>query len=129
MAHNNQAADREVPLILIGKPPDASELHTSVASNDFTKLPRAFIVGGGYDEEDFKRLYDTCLETCGGKEKMPPVLRISRAMALQGPEKPGTPGYSLSAAKRLKEKLKDLSIAPGLEEMEKTGDRGEVFLC
>ncbi|PYI35082.1 hypothetical protein BP00DRAFT_363861, partial [Aspergillus indologenus CBS 114.80] len=63
--HSLPAAEQEVPLILAGKAPPASALHTQVGPNDFTIAPRAVITGGGYSEDRFQTLYQACANASG----------------------------------------------------------------
>ena len=132
--HSLPAALEELPLILSGKPPPSSSLHTRIGSNSFDKPPVALIVGGGYDDEKFGALYDACLKACGESKKNlgVPFFRVSNEITKKleeegkGP-KIGGPGYPEAIAQRLKDRLAGLGIKAGMEGGVKEEVVGEVF--
>jgi hypothetical protein len=71
----------DVPLIISGYPPSPSSLHTQLDCNDFAAPPRAIITGGGYSDEAFHELYQSCVEACGSMENLPvPFFRTSNEL-------------------------------------------------
>jgi hypothetical protein len=132
--HNIPAVKKEVPLILSGSSPDKATLHTQIGSNDFNTPPYAVVTGGGYDDAAFDGLYDACAEACGSPAKLPvPFLRTSNEITARlaaegkGPVDHVSPDYASAVVERLKEKLKAIGIAPGLE-IDRSKNRGERFL-
>lgn len=120
----------ELPLILSGKPPQPSSLHTQVASNDLSRHPVAVVVGGGYDDNAYGALRQACIEACGGSAKNLGVAFFRADNELterlvregKGPEK-RTKDYPAAITKRLKDKLREVGVADGLKE----ADVGELF--
>ena len=120
----------ELPQILAGYPQPESSLHTQIGHNSFDRRPCAIIVGGGYDDEAYKALYDASLDACGGSKKTLGVAFFRADNALtdrlvvegKGPEK-RTTGYPAAITKRLKDKLAEVGVADGLKEE----DVGELF--
>ncbi|KAK7701595.1 hypothetical protein SLS57_011680 [Botryosphaeria dothidea] len=117
--------------IISGSPPAAASLHTDVGSNDFTVPPRAVIAGGGYNDEAFETLYQGCVQACGSEANLPvPFFRVSNAITSRleaegkGP-KIRTPEYPKAVANRLKDKLKEAGIGPGISE--EPGNKGKTF--
>ena len=121
---------QELPQILAGNPPAASSLHTQVASNSFDRPPVAIIIGGGYDDDTFKTLYDASIKACGGSKKDLGVAffradnQLTNRLVAEGkgPQK-RTQGYSTAITKRLKDKLTEVGVANGL----KQADIGGLF--
>ena len=121
----------ELPQILAGTPPAAESLHTLVASNSFERRPVGIVIGGGYDDEAYKMLYDACVKACGGSKKDLGVAFFRADNQLtdrlvaegKGPEK-RTKDYPAAITKRLKDKLRETGVASGKV---KESDIGELF--
>ncbi|PYH81347.1 hypothetical protein BO82DRAFT_432687 [Aspergillus uvarum CBS 121591] len=117
--HNLPAAEQEVPLILAGKAPPASALHTQVGPNDFTIAPRAVITGGGYSEDRFQTLYQACANASGVLSV--PFFRTDNHLTDQlaatgkGPAHSSSE-YPAAVTARLKAKLREVGVAPGTTE-------------
>ncbi|KAF2116216.1 hypothetical protein BDV96DRAFT_645551 [Lophiotrema nucula] len=125
----------EVPRILSGNPPAPTLLHTQIGSNSFDRRPIAVAIGGGYDDETFRTLYDASLTACGGSKMDLGVVFVRADTKLtqklieegKGPKR-YTPEYPLAMNNRLKAKLVELGIGTGLEGDVKEEYRGETFL-
>lgn len=121
----------EVPQILARKPPAESSLHTQVASNSFDRPPVAIVIGGGFDDDTLKTLYDASVKACGGSKKDLGVAFFRADNQLtdrlvaegKGPAK-RTADYPAAVTKRLKSKLVEVGVQNGLKE----NDVGELFL-
>lgn len=122
---------QEVPQILARKAPNPDSLHTQVASNRFNSPPVAIVIGGGYDDEALKTLYDASVKACGGSKRNLGVAFFRADNALtdklvaegRGPEK-RSEGYPAAITKRLKGKLAEVGVQNGIRE----DHIGEVFL-
>ncbi|KAF4544361.1 Programmed cell death 6-interacting protein isoform x1 [Lasiodiplodia theobromae] len=131
----------EVPQILSNRtsPPPSSTLHTQLGSNDFTTngFPRAVVAGGGYTDEAFNKLFQACVQACGGggsdeDAKLLPVpfFRVdngitSRLVAEGKMPATGTPEYPAAIAGRLKERLREVGVVEGEGERR---NGGSVFM-
>jgi hypothetical protein len=118
-----------VPQILAGNAPEASSLHTQVASNSFDRPPVAIVVGGGYDDEAYSKLRDLSIEACGARSALGVAFfRADNALTERlfaegkGPEK-RTAAYPQAITKRLKAKLTEVVVGDGL----KAEEVGELF--
>lgn len=130
--YNPTHTAHEVPLIISGNPPHPSSLHTQLSSNDFTIPPRAIITGGGYSNELFQELYQNCIQACGSQKDLPvPFFRTSNeitdrlAVEGKGPAH-SSREYPAAVTERLKRKLREVGIAPGMKG-DGGGGKGEVF--
>ena len=125
----------ELPSLLAGKATDTSSLHTQIGSNDFSRRPVAIVIGGGYDDESYDKLLDACGKACGGSRKEIGTVFLRADNNLtdrlvaegKGPAKK-TPEYSAAITKRLKDKLAELGIAPGMQCGLRTDLIGELVL-
>lgn len=120
----------ELPQILADNPPAASALHTQVASNSFERRPVGIVIGGGYDDEAYGKLYNACLQACGDEKKKLGVAFFRADNELtdrlfsegKGPQK-RTEGYPAAITKRLKDKLAEVGVSRGLSD----DDVGKLF--
>jgi hypothetical protein len=119
-----------VPLILAGQAPSASSLHTHVGSNTIDRRPVAVAVGGGYSDDDYKKLRDACIKACGSKRPLGAAFfRADNAITDRlfaegkGPQK-RTDGYAAAITERWKAKLAEVGVENGLQQE----DIGELFL-
>jgi hypothetical protein len=58
-----------VPLILAGQAPSASSLHAHVGLNTIDRRPVAVVVGGGYSDDDYKKLVMLALKLVDRKDR------------------------------------------------------------
>jgi hypothetical protein len=79
----------------------------------------------------FQELYQDCIKACGSKEDIPvPFFRASREITTRlaaegnGPV-PSSSEYPAAITERLKNKLKEAGIGPGIEG-HGTGSNGEI---
>ena len=124
----------ELPLILSGKVPTPETLHSQIGPNDFTtRNPVAVSIGGGYSDDDFKKLFDACSEACGGH--LPVVfLRADKELTKKlvaegkGPTR-DKPEYSAFVANRLKNRLQEIGIKANVEDGDVRSEMlGQVFM-
>jgi hypothetical protein len=85
-----------------------------------------------YSDELFQELYHSCVKACGSKEVLPvPFFRTSDEIAdrlsveRKGPAH-SSREYPAAVTERLKRKLREVGIAPGMKG-DVVGGKGEVF--
>ncbi|KAF2012004.1 hypothetical protein BU24DRAFT_425827 [Aaosphaeria arxii CBS 175.79] len=121
-SHDLASAQREIPLIISGTLPSSPSLHSQLGSNDFTKPPRAIILGGAWSDQAFQDLKDACAQACDSRDKVPvPFFRADNKLTQQlWAEKKGpaqtSHDYAEAIASRLKAKLREVGIAPDIQE-------------
>lgn len=101
---------RNLPLILSGSTPVNDK--SSLGSKDYSALPKAVILGGGYDDEAITRLRDA-ITSSPGTVKIP-WLKADPDKTTAGPT-PGSEEYCRAAASRIKETLGTLLEKGDLE--------------
>lgn len=94
---------RNLPLILSGSSPANEE--SSLGSKKYSQPPKAIILGGGYSDDDLKKLQEAAITFPGAVRVL--WLKADVEKTKRGPE-PGTPEYSQLVAVRVKEKLGEL---------------------
>ena len=122
----------EVPLILSGKPPAEASLHTQIGSHNFDRRTLAVTTGGGYDDEKFQKLYDACLQACGGSKSDLHVVffktdtQLTAKLIEEGKHPTDEqPLYAAYVTDRLKNGLRNAGVADGKV---KSDLQGEVVL-
>ncbi|KIX09909.1 uncharacterized protein Z518_00990 [Rhinocladiella mackenziei CBS 650.93] len=99
-----------LPLTLSGSKPRNPE--SNLGSRDFSRTPRAVVLGGGYDDATVEMLRKTVTETKGARKV--PWLKADQGKTAAGPP-PGSEGYPVSVATRVKESLDSLEKEGKLE--------------
>ena len=86
-----------------------------MGSKDFSRLPEAVILGGGYDDQAIAELRQA-VSMSEGTAKVP-WLKADPKKTEHGPV-PGTDDYAISAALRVKEAMKTIQATKRLDEHE-----------
>lgn len=92
-----ESASTEIPIILAGQIP--AENPENVGSKNYSKLPVAVVFGGGYPEDEF----ESVRQTCQGEANIP-FLKFDPSK----PTPPLGPEYGIYVAGRLKARLQEL---------------------
>ena len=90
-------------------------MRSGLGSKDFSRLPKAVILGGGYDDEAIEKLRQAVIMSEGTVKV--PWLKADPKKTEQGPV-PGTENYAISAALRVKEALRTLQATKRLDDHE-----------
>lgn len=101
---------RNLPLILSGSTPVNDK--SSLGSKNYSALPKAVILGGGYDDEAITLLREAV--TCSPGTVKIPWLKADPEKTMAGPT-PGSEEYSRAAASRMKQTLGTLLERGDLE--------------
>ncbi|KAF2866637.1 hypothetical protein BDV95DRAFT_205159 [Massariosphaeria phaeospora] len=102
---NAQQGAIDIPRILSGAHPTD---HTSnVGTQNYSKIPVAVVVGGGFDDADFKLMRDAC---DGEGVKTVPWLRHDRSTLTGPPSKEEMAAFAKNSAERVKKLMVDLKV-------------------
>jgi len=99
-----------IPLILSRRKPSSQQ--SNLGSQDFSQVPRAVLLGGGYDDAAIEELRKTAMETPGRRKV--PWLKADQQKTAAGSQ-PGTKEYVESIATRIKEALRLLEAEGKLD--------------